>query len=141
MIQKNAPVKNPGREIPISAVFGNPAKENAEHFSLTQKTLACIHIQSLLIINITNRKTMLPFPVSIYMIPSSFIQTILSASESHRIGLAARGLYHRWGLSPRPEDFIFFTVFIIAHPAGIHKQYFSPFLSIFTERVISSAPS
>ncbi len=36
---------------------------------------------------------------------SSFIQTILSAPESNRICLAARGLYHRWGLSPRPEDY------------------------------------
>ena len=35
---------------------------------------------------------------------SSSIQTILSASESHRINLTARGLYHRWGLAPRPED-------------------------------------
>jgi len=35
---------------------------------------------------------------------SSLIQTILSASESHRVSLAARGLYHRWGITPRPED-------------------------------------
>ena len=33
-----------------------------------------------------------------------FIQTILSASESHRVCLAARGLYHRWGITPRPEN-------------------------------------
>ena len=33
-----------------------------------------------------------------------FIQTILSASESHRVCLAARGLYHRWGISPRPKE-------------------------------------
>jgi len=35
---------------------------------------------------------------------SSFIQTILSVTEFHRISHMARGLYRRWGLSPRPED-------------------------------------
>ena len=37
----------------------------------------------------------------------SLIQTILSVPESHRFLLAvrlARGLYRRWGISPRPED-------------------------------------
>ena len=29
--------------------------------------------------------------------------------------LAARGLYHRWGLAPRPEDFMLFTRGIMAH--------------------------
>ena len=39
--------------------------------------------------------------------PSSFIQTILSAPEFHQIcesKLIARGLYRRWGIAPRPED-------------------------------------
>jgi hypothetical protein len=34
---------------------------------------------------------------------ASFIQTILSVSEFHRFGPKARGLYRRWGLTPRPE--------------------------------------
>ena len=35
---------------------------------------------------------------------SSSIQTLLSAPESDRFGLSARGLYRRWGISPRPEE-------------------------------------
>ncbi len=39
---------------------------------------------------------------------SSSIQTILSASEFHRVSrrnyTASRGLYRRWGITPRPED-------------------------------------
>ena len=38
--------------------------------------------------------------------PSSSIQTILSAPESDRINLSARGLYRRQGLAPCPEDLI-----------------------------------
>ena len=43
---------------------------------------------------------------------SSFIQTVLSAPESHRIMPQARGLYRRQGLSPCPED-IFFLIIIL----------------------------
>ena len=45
-----------------------------------------------------------------------FIQTILSASEFHRVCLSARGLYHRWGIAPRPEDFysIYSIVYTLA---------------------------
>ena len=43
---------------------------------------------------------------------SSFIQTILSASELHRICLTARGLYHRWGITPRPEDLFTFLNYV-----------------------------
>ena len=37
----------------------------------------------------------------------SFIRTIPSVAEFHRIGCfaAVRGLYHRWGISPRPENY------------------------------------
>ena len=35
---------------------------------------------------------------------SSFIQTVLSAPELQRVCQKARGLYRRWGISPRPED-------------------------------------
>ena len=39
---------------------------------------------------------------------SSLIQTILSVLELHQINrpFAARGLYRRWGLAPRPEDIV-----------------------------------
>jgi hypothetical protein len=38
-------------------------------------------------------------------VTSSPIQTILSALESNQINLSVRGLYRRWGITPRPEDY------------------------------------
>ncbi len=46
---------------------------------------------------------------------SSFIQTVLSAPELRRICLAARGLYHRWGIAPRPEECYSVSSIIITH--------------------------
>ncbi len=42
---------------------------------------------------------------------SSLIQTILSVLELHQINrpFAARGLYRRWRLSLRPEDYFAFV--------------------------------
>lgn len=39
----------------------------------------------------------------------SLIQTILSVPESHRFSHVSmgRGLYRRWGITPRPEDFCY----------------------------------
>ena len=39
---------------------------------------------------------------------SSLIQTILSAPETHRINLSARGLYRRSGIAPCPEEYLIF---------------------------------
>jgi len=37
---------------------------------------------------------------------ASSIQTVLSAPESDRICLSARGVYRREGISPCPEDYL-----------------------------------
>ncbi len=44
----------------------------------------------------------------------SFIRTIPSVTEFHRISRfsTARGLYHRWGIAPRPENFIDFIIIL-----------------------------
>ena len=46
---------------------------------------------------------------------SSFIQTVLSVSESHRINAYALAdfclsIHRRWGLAPRPEDTVQFFI-------------------------------
>ena len=48
---------------------------------------------------------------------SSFIRTVPSASELHRICQKACGLYRRWGISPRPEDnfIIVLSIYIVKH--------------------------
>ena len=42
----------------------------------------------------------------LYLSAFSIIRTIPSVAEFHRINRfsTARGLYHRWGISPRPEN-------------------------------------
>lgn len=51
----------------------------------------------------------------------SFIRTIPSAPESHRISgcinsrsrACGNAIYRRWGIAPRPEDILFYTYIIV----------------------------
>lgn len=60
----------------------------------------------------------------------SFIRTIPSAPESHRISgcinsrsrACGNAIYRRWGLAPRPEDFSFLLV-IITHIGILYKGF------------------
>ena len=61
---------------------------------------------------------------------SSFIQTVLSVPESHRISVSqghampyARGLYRRSGISPCPED-----LFICSYSIADIREKATPFL-------------
>ena len=45
-------------------------------------------------------------------ISDSFIRTIPSVSEFHRISRKARRLYCRWGISPRPEDNFYIIIWL-----------------------------
>ncbi len=70
---------------------------------------------------------------------SSFIQTILSVSESHRFSHTARGLYRRSGITPCPEDTLSSCIYSIAHimvlSTGFRKQLtIFMFLVFFVEK-------
>ena len=41
---------------------------------------------------------------------SSSIQTLLSVLEFHQVSINARGLYHRSGIAPCPEDYYRTTI-------------------------------